>query len=183
MELRSSAWLVKAALIREIIMARARFGVLLAFCVGSLFFSSSALAQAAAPAPRTPDNTLPSDIIGGSIYSPDGVTHIVGDGMGGGFILGPSGVSTFISNGAGGGTLYAPDSTGAIISDGRGGGILYSPQKNKRHVVQGTTNNSIKSSAASVSIAMASLCLALGIGLFLGRRAWVPKVRGYFSGA
>jgi len=183
MELTGSAWLIRVALIREIIMARPRFGVL-AFCVGSLVFSSAALSQAAGPAPGTPHNTLPSDIIGGSIYSPDGVTHIVGDGMGGGFILGPSGVSTFISNGAGGGTLYAPDSTGAIISDGRGGGILYSPQKSQRHVVQGTTNNnSAEIRVVAVLLAIASLCLTLGVGLFLGRRMWMPKVRAYFSGA
>ena len=163
-------------------MLRAKSGVL-AFCVGSLFFTSAARSQTASPTPRISDNTLPSDIIGGSIYSPDGVTHIVGDGMGGGFILGPSGVSTFISNGAGGGTLYAPDSTGAIISDGRGGGILYSPQKAQRQVVQGTTNNSAEVSTVAVLFAIPLLCLALGAGLFLGRRLWIPKVRAYFSGA
>jgi hypothetical protein len=107
-------------------MRPARFCIA-AFCVANLFLSSRAWSQdIKSPAATASGGAVSEDIIGGTIYSPDGVTHIIGDGLGGGFIFGSSGLSTFISNGVGGGTLYAPNSTGAIIGDGMGGGLLYS---------------------------------------------------------
>jgi len=104
-------------------MSPARFRVA-AFYAASLFLSSGALAQRANPAASTSGTALPQDIIGGSIYSPDGVTHIVGDGMSGGFIFDRARPSTFVSNGMGAGTLYAPNSTGVMIRDGIDGGAV-----------------------------------------------------------
>ena len=112
------------------------FGVA-AFCAACLFVSSAALCQNANHHPNTTGSALREDIIGGSIYTPDGITHIVGDGMGGGFVFGPLGMSMFISNGMGGGTLYAPNSTGAIIGDGMGGGTLYSSNRTQSSPEQG----------------------------------------------
>jgi hypothetical protein len=107
----------------------AGFGVAV-LCAATLSLCSGASSQATNPPQSTTGSALPEDIVAGSIYSPDGITHIVGDGMGGGFVFGSGGLSTFINNGMGGGTLYAPNSTGAIISDGMGGGVLYSPRRN-----------------------------------------------------
>jgi hypothetical protein len=98
-----------------------------AVLAAQLTLAASAFAQAR-NLPPVPDGPSTGDILGGSIYSPDGITHIVGDGMGGGFVFGPAGMSSFIGNGMGGGTVLAPNSTGAIISDGMGGGVLYAPK-------------------------------------------------------
>ena len=106
-------------------MRRASFGIA-ALCIMELFFSSGAFSQSITLPADAASHPAPEDIIGGTIFSPNGIAHIVGDGMGGGFIFGPAGISTFVSNGIGGGTLYAPNTTGSIIADGMGGGILYS---------------------------------------------------------
>lgn len=121
-------------------MSLPRFGIA-AFCVANLLLSSGALSQSRKLAVETTSSVAPEDIIGGTIFSPDGIAYIVGDGMGGGFIFGPAGSSTFISNGMGGGTLYAPNSTGAIIADGMGGGILYSAKRVKPSLEHRTPGN------------------------------------------
>jgi len=110
------------------IMSQSRIGIA-AVCVAYLLLGSPAFAQSTKLSAQASGRPSTEDIIGGTIFGPDGVTHIVGDGMGGGFIFGPDGFSTFVSNGTGGGTLYAPNTSGSIISDGMGGGILYSTKK------------------------------------------------------
>jgi hypothetical protein len=109
-------------------MSPSRIGIA-AFCVADLFLCSAAFSQGTKLPAQTSGRASMEDIIGGTIFGADGVTHIVGDGMGGGFVFGPDGLSTFVSNGNGGGTLYAPNTSGSIIADGMGGGILYSTKK------------------------------------------------------
>jgi hypothetical protein len=109
-------------------MSLARIGIA-AVCAADLFLGSAAFSQEPKLPAETGSRASTEDIIGGTIFSTDGVSHIVGDGMGGGFIFGPDGISTFVSNGTGGGTLYAPNNSGSIIADGMGGGILYSTRK------------------------------------------------------
>jgi hypothetical protein len=70
-----------------------------------------------------------SSIGGFAMYSTEGITHIVPDGMGGGFIFGPQVSSTFIGNNTGGATLYAPHGSDLMITDGMGG--LYLPERLK----------------------------------------------------
>jgi hypothetical protein len=143
-------------------MAPTRFGVI-AFCAASLQLSSSALAQDANIDARTSGSALPKDVIAGTIYSPDGITHIVGDGMGGGFMFGPDGLTTFLSNGTFGGTLYAPNTTGVIIGDGLGGGILYSPQRIQPSYKQETGTPGRYMPALLLILLVA----AIGIGSFI----------------
>jgi hypothetical protein len=147
-------------------MAPTRFGVV-AFCAASLQLSSSALAQDTNVDARTSASALPKDVVGGTIYSPDGITHIVGDGMGGGFMFGPDGLTTFLSNGTFGGTLYAPNTTGVIIGDGLGGGILYSPQRIQPSYKQetGTPGRDMP------ALLLILLVAAIGIGSFIFMRS------------
>ena len=111
-------------------MSPSRIGIA-AVCLADLLLGSGAFAQSTTLPPQTTGRPSTDDIIGGTIFGPDGVTHIVGDGMGGGFLFGPDGFSTLVSNGTGGGTLYAPNTSGSIIADGMGGGILYSTRKSE----------------------------------------------------
>jgi hypothetical protein len=131
-----------------------------AFCAANLFLTSGALAQDTNFGARTSASALPKDIIGGSIYSPDGITLIVGDGMGGGFIFGPDGSTTFISDGVGGARLYPPNSTGAmigVIGDGTGG-ALYSPKRIQPSQEQGTPGRDMR------TLLLILLVAAIGIG-------------------
>jgi hypothetical protein len=93
----------------------------------SVVLSSGALPQTAESAPIPTGAAVQESIPGLTLYSADGMTRVVGDGMGGGFIFGPKGSSSFISNNTGGATLYAPDSSDSIITDGRGG--LYGSER------------------------------------------------------
>ena len=111
-------------------MSPFRIGIA-AVCVADLFLGSAAFSQSTNLPAQTDARASTEDIIGGTIFGADGVTHIVGDGMGGGFIFGPGGISTFVSNGNGGGTLYAPNTSGSIVADGMGGGVLYSTKENE----------------------------------------------------
>ena len=70
-----------------------------------------------------------SSIDGPAVYSTQGTTRMVPDGMGGGFIFGPQGSSTFIGNNTGGATLYTPQGSDLMITDGMGG--LYLPERAK----------------------------------------------------
>jgi hypothetical protein len=151
-------------------MAPTRFGVAV-FCAASLQLSSSALAHDTNVGARASGSALPRDIVDGTIYSPDGITHVVGDGMGGGFIFGPDGFTTFISDGMGGARLYAPDSTGAFIGDGMGA-ALYSPKRIQPSHERGTPGRYMP------TLLFILLVAAIGIGSFIinavAKRLWKP---------
>jgi hypothetical protein len=151
-------------------MVPTRFGVA-AFCAASLQLNSSALALDTNVGAKTSGSVLPKDIVSGTIYSPDGITHVVGDGMGGGFIFGPDGLTVFTSDGVGGARLYAPNTTDAIIGDGMGG-VLYNPKRIQPSHEQGTPGRYMP------ALLLILLIAAIGIGCFIfhaaGKRLFKP---------